>query len=391
MRRQNNCFLPYPALHLNDFKFQGKNMSNNFILCAALGAGFAVLSLSVAAANPSEKVYIALEGEGKVAVLDTKTRQIVKQIDLTESSGEKTAEFAPHNVQVAPDGKTVWVTANIHADHDAHEQSGHLDITESVADQAIVIDPQTDSIAHRIPIAPKAHLSHVVVSPDGRTAYVNAQEQHRIYKIDAATFRVHGYTSVAGQGPHGLRLSPDGSKAYIAMLQGHTLGIMDTASGGIHYAPVGGAAVQSAVTPDGKIAMVSVYDAKRLILYNAASGRIDSVALPADAKGPVQMYPTPDSRYAYVADQGYYFKQPVGGNVYKIDLHAKRTVETVKAGKAPHGVVVSKDGRRVYVTNLLSNDVSVIDTASDREVARIPVGKEPNGVSIWSATAGGTP
>ena len=43
----------------------------------------------------------------------------------------------------------------------------------------------------------------------------------------------------------------------------------------------------------------------------------------------------------------------------------------------------SPDGKWVYVTNLISNDVSVIDAVSDTEVARIPVGKTPNGITWW--------
>ena len=107
--------------------------------------------------------------------------------------------------------------------------------------------------------------------------------------------------------------------------------------------------------------------------------------LPQGAKGPIQMYSTPDSQFIYLADQGYYFEQPASDLVYKIDLLAGIVVKEIKAGSAPHGVVVSPDGAFVYVTNLLSNDVSVIDTATDTEVGRIPVGKEPNGVSFWVA------
>lgn len=362
----------------------------NKIIHAALGVTILALSLSALAANHSEKAYIALEGEGKIAVFDTQTRQVIKQIDLAESLDGMMVAFAPHNVQVAPNGKTVWITANVHGHHE-HEQSGREVMAPVAADQVIVIDAATDAITQRIPVAAKAHLSHVVVTTDGLTAYVNAQEQQRIYKIDAATYRVQGFTKVAEQGPHGIRLSPDNSKAYLAMMQGKNLGIMDTASGGMRYVFVGGAAVQSGVTPDGKMALASVFDSKRVALYQTETGQLDFVDLPQEAKGPLQLYATPDSRFVYVADQGYYFKQPVGEHVYKIDLASKRVLATIKTGKAPHGVVVAKDGRRVYVSNLLSDDISVIDTASDQEIARIPVGKEPNGISLWSAQSGGTP
>lgn len=354
-----------------------------------LCGGLIAFALPVLAAQPSEKAYIALEGEGKVAVLDTQARQVIRRIDLTETHAGKPVVFAPHNVQVAPNGKSVWVTANIHGHH-GHAEAD-LDPRAPVLDQVIVIDPATDIIVQRIGVASMAHLSHVVVTADGRTAYVNAQDQHRIYRIDTEDFRVYRFTGVFGQGPHGIRLAPDGSHAYLAMLQGRSLGIMDTTSGGMSYVPVGGAAVQAGVTPDGKIAMATVYDTKRLALYDVGGRNLAFVDLPAEAKGPVQLYPTPDSRFVYLADQGYYFDQPVGDKVYKIDLGSRQVVKTIAAGQAPHGVVVSPDGMQALITNLLSDDLSVIDTGTDREVARIPVGKEPNGISLWSAVSGGTP
>ena len=69
--------------------------------------------------------------------------------------------------------------------------------------------------------------------------------------------------------------------------------------------------------------------------------------------------------------------------VYKIDLGEMKVVQTIKGGTAPHGVAVSEDGKFVYVTNLLSDDLSVIDADAGKEVAKIKVGKMPNGVSLF--------
>ena len=361
------------------------------VIHALLGAALFVLSAVTSAAGTGEKAYIALEGDGKIAVLDTQTRQVIKQIDLTVSLDGMPIAFAPHNVQVAPNGKTVWVTANVQGEHEEHGQTGHESMATGSEDQVIVIDPQSDSITQRIPIAVNAHLSHVVVTNDGETAYVNAQKQERIYRIDAASYRVLGFTQVSGQGPHGIRLSTDSLKAYAAMMHGKNLGILDTVTGGIRYVFLGGAAVQTGVTPDGKMALTSLFDVKRVALFQTAGGQLDFVNLPSAAKGPLQLYPTPDSLFVYVADQGDTTSQTPGEQVYKIGLANKQVTAAIKVGKAPHGVVVSKDRGKVYVTNLLSGDISEIDTGSDKEIARIPVGKEPNGISLWSPQAGGTP
>src|SRR3989338_7928782 len=59
-----------------------------------------------------DKIYVAVEEAGEIAVIDAKNRNVVKRIDLSAEIGGMKIGFMPNNVQVAPDNKTVWVTAN---------------------------------------------------------------------------------------------------------------------------------------------------------------------------------------------------------------------------------------------------------------------------------------
>src|SRR3989338_9706388 len=59
-----------------------------------------------------EKIYVAVEEAGEIAVISVKDRAVIKRIDLSADMGGTKIGFMPHNVQVAPDNKTVWVTAN---------------------------------------------------------------------------------------------------------------------------------------------------------------------------------------------------------------------------------------------------------------------------------------
>jgi len=369
-----------------------------FLIVAVLIIGAALVgaimfrkSQEAAVANLTEKLYVAVEGAGKVAVIDPVQKKTVRYIDLSLDHEGHVQMYTPHNIQVAPDGKSVWVTANV-AGEDGHSHESFLSPKKVLAngsdepfDDVIVIDPLTDTIKARISIAPYIHLAHVTVTPDSRFAYITAQEEGAVYKIDALAYFIEKRIETgAGSEPHGLRVSPDGSTAYIAMLKGKALGMLSVGSDTFTSIPLDGQAVQTGVTPDGAFVVASLYDTKKLAVYDVAMKSVRYVDLPAGAKGPVQMYPTPDSRFMYLADQGYYFGQPESNLVYKIDIHAGRVVKEIVAGKAPHGVAISPDGKSIYVTNLLSNDVSVIDTATDTETEKIFVGVEPNGVSYWS-------
>lgn len=359
-----------------------------------------------------EKIYVAIEGEGRIAVFEPRSGRQIGSIDLSRRVHGQRIELSPHNVQVAPDGKTVWVTANgahgetqhqseppadsAHADDaggaSAPEHQAMHHETDPAADEVVVIDPSSETIVKRIPIATGAHLAHVVVTPDGTSAYVTAQNQSTVYKIDARNYRVAGKIQFpSGTQPHGLRLAPDGLHAYIALLAAKGLGILDLKSDQFRTLPVDGAPVQTAVTADGKRVLASLYDTKKIAVYDVAAKSLRYLNLPKTSQGPVQLYPSPDSRFVYVADQGHYFGQPDGNRIFKADLQDMQIVESITAGDAPHGIVVSKDGAFACVTNLVSNDLSFIDLATGKESARIAAGKEPNGVSIWSKHGGGTP
>ena len=374
------------------------------------------------AVEASQKVYAAVEEDGKIAVINPEN-QAVKYIDLSQTVNGTDTHYAPHNVQVAPDGRTVWVTGNAAGEHQhgtsplnrlknlagqlslfkkvlAHgdeeampaQDDSPMSASGPVQDEVIVIDAATDKIIKRIGLGQGLHLAHVALTLDSQFAFVTAQEKDLIFKINGSTYGVEQQYSVkAGSGPHGLRVAPDSVAVYIANSTGKSLGVLDIASGSLSYIPLEGQAVQTGVTADGKYVVASIYDTKSLALYSPATKKLSYVKLPTESNGPIQMYPTPDSRYVYLADQGYYFDQPTGSSVYKIDLTELKVVTTIETGQAPHGVVVSKDGRRAYVTNLQDGNVSAIDTSRDIVVWSVKVGGQPNGISIWTRGAGGTP
>ncbi len=68
-----------------------------------------------------------------------------------------------------------------------------------------------------------------------------------------------------------------------------------------------------------------------------------------------------------------------------IDTAQNKVLSTIAVPKGPHGLVVTPDGRKVYVSSDGASTVSVIDTATDRVVASIDVGANPHGLAISGA------
>jgi YVTN family beta-propeller protein len=71
-------------------------------------------------------------------------------------------------------------------------------------------------------------------------------------------------------------------------------------------------------------------------------------------------------------------------NVSVIDTttNPPSVVATVLVGNTPEGVAVTPDGKHVYVTNIESNNVSVIATSTNTVVATVTAGIEPFGVAV---------
>lgn len=78
--------------------------------------------------------------------------------------------------------------------------------------------------------------------------------------------------------------------------------------------------------------------------------------------------------FAYVANLG-------SDDVTVIDTASNTVVATIAVGSDPDGVAVSPDGKRVYVSNFGSHNVSVIDTERQAVAATISVGRGPVGLA----------
>ncbi len=93
-------------------------------------------------------------------------------------------------------------------------------------------------------------------------------------------------------------------------------------------------------------------------------------------KGPWCVAITPDDRKVYVANMA-------SGTVSVIKTANYKVTETIKVGSEPFGCALSPDGETLYVANQSSNTVSVIDTRKDDVVRTIKsVGQKPHGVAV---------
>src|ERR1035437_48240 len=90
---------------------------------------------------------------------------------------------------------------------------------------------------------------------------------------------------------------------------------------------------------------------------------------------PLEILLSPDGRQLYVVCQA-------SDELRVVDLESGKVVMVVPLGRAPRGITLSPDGTHIYVTNSTDDTVSVVDAATLKVTRTLPTGFEPAGIVI---------
>jgi len=273
---------------------------------------------------------------------------------------------SPTCVAFSPDGRRAYVTNRTGA---------------SVS----VIDAAAGKVAAEVRVGRRP--TGVAVSPDGRWAYAANTADHSVSVIDARANKAVGSIQV-GFEPTGLVVSPDGKRLYTANTISNDVSVVDTAARKqVARIPVGRAPTYLALAPDGKTlvvnnslshqpatdpkltAHVSVIDtaAGKVIAEKRSGGTMllgMGVAISADGQVAFAVHSRPNFNITpSQLGQGWVHTNALsiiplaaGGKVITVLL------DNVSSGMAnPHGVALSKDGRRLFVSHRGVHQLSVVN------------------------------
>lgn len=316
----------------------------------------------------SDTIFAAVEGDGTVAQLDGVTGSVIRTVDLSEATGGSTMMFDVHNVQAAPDGRTVWLTA-----------MPMLADDRSMPEQLIGVDTSTGRVTQRIELGNDLHVAHVVLR--GSLAYVSAYDADLVLAVDLESRRViRSFVLPSGTHPHGMRLTPDGVTLVVAGMGKGSLHTIHTGTGYVTSYALPGRAVQTAVLPDGSAAFASVYDTRQVAKLDLKTGSVTLFELPPGAAGPVQLYPGPGASL-WIADQGMLDGDAPGDRLYRMRCDDGAVDLSVEVSPGPHGVVVNADNGRVWTTTIVEGTVQSLDGDSGEILWTTAVGNGPNGIT----------
>lgn len=346
---------------------------------------FAVLGVTLIGCAPpttppppqQDLIFAAVEEDGTLAILDGASGELLRTVDLSSSVHGSPTRFEVHNVQAAPDGKIAWLTAMPSA------EGGHAGA--AMEEELIGVNVERGVVESRIALGEDLHAAHVVTTPT--QAYVTANEGDSILVVDLVAKAVSRTIPLPdGSAPHGLRLTPDGSHLVVAGMGDGALLLVSTSDGSVTRFDLPGRVVQAAVLADGTAAFATIYDTRQVARLDLSSQQLRLFDLPPGSAGPVQLYPSPDSRSIWVADQGMLGSDPAGTSLVQLDTATGAIRRVANVDPAPHGVVLSEDGSKVWTTTLVNGTVQSLDTVTGAVLTTTPVGKKPNGISCGHAS-----
>jgi YVTN family beta-propeller protein len=313
----------------------------------------------------------------------------------TAASAQSTAGFEvlatvdvatnPFGVTVAPDGQTAWVA-----------NSGPVIHGESQPGTVTVIG--TASLAVESVLQVGRFPEDVAFARAGAQAFVTNSSDATVSSIDAVARTVTQTVSLAPVPmlfPFGVIASRDSSKVFVtsAAAQRDTslrnIAILDntdpadvTVDGSI---TAEGATGRPAATPDGKLLLVprslGHSGPPEILLVDPVSDQVvDSIVMSGNQGAAMDVAVSPDGRFAYASLFGFGTAQ---GGVWVVDLQSRATVTVIRTPDVRmHGIGISPDGRFVFATDFTMGQVSVISTATNQVVENVTVGSLPNEVSV---------
>ena len=196
-----------------------------------------------------------------------------------------------------------------------------------------------------------------------QNAYVTNLDSKSVSVVNTRTNAVIATVPV-GVGPWGVAVSPDGRRVYVANNSSASLSVIDAASNTVIATVNLPYALEVAVNADGS----------RVYVTNLFG---DLAAIDASTNKLTSMIPAGPGPYAVVVANKkiYVANSSTPAIVTVIDEATDKITSTISVGlitSAP-GLAASPDGRRVYVTNEIGDNVPVIDTGTDTVIATIPV------------------
>jgi DNA-binding beta-propeller fold protein YncE len=315
---------------------------------AAIALIAALLAARVDAADPNNPTggtgLIAIAKQGaKIQFFDPVSHRLLVSLPV---------ESNPHELAIAPDHKTAYVTIYGPGVYGANPTPNH---------KILVIDLASRSITDTIDIAPYLAPHGIQIDRQG-LLYVTSEVARKLLLIDPKSKKIVDAIDTETSG-HWVALLPDASKAYISSKDDKPyIAVIDLKARRVIHriaAPRGTEGI--AASPDGKHVAVAVHFAPALMLVDTVTDQVianaalkDYPATRPNLNHQVRVRYTLDGRRILTS----YF---VSGLVSVIDAGNLNRQTVVPVIKGPMGFAFAPDGETALIASQDWGTIGVVD------------------------------
>ena len=368
--------------NLNDFIVFGQEKPNSFIEDnyrdeSALTVGSYPVGIDV---NPiTAKLYIANEFSNTISVIDTKLDKIQDTIKVNNF---------PYDIDVNPFSNRIYVTNRGSdtvsvIDGSTNSQLSNISVGKSPIGIAINpkenwvyvanIDSQTisviDSIVNQVVDSIKLEgLPYDIgVNPLTNKIYVSNLDKKNVHVIDGNTNKIIKEIKV-GNGPSGLFVNFENNIIYVTNFIDNTVSVINGTNNEVYATiDVGKSPVSVAVNPIlNKIYTANIGDNSISIINGTTNKEIKKIYVNATTTG-----------------------------FYKSNDPILNLPQKVQFPLLSNHISINPDTNRIYITNTVSNSISIIDGTTDSIVVRMFINVNPpnsgrvecNGLKVESGSS----
>lgn len=297
-------------------------------------------------------IYVSNEKDNTISVIDGESLEVTDTIDV----GQR-----PRGIVLSNDGTLLYMCTS---------DDNHVE----------VMDVETQEILHTLPSGPDPEL--MALSPDGRYLYIANEDDNLVTVVDVIE-RLKVTEIPVGIEPEGIGLSPDGKWLVNTSETTNMAHFINTETLEIEANVLVDTRPRVAqFTEDGNEVWVSAEIGGTVAVIDTATKEIKTRitfevrGLPPETIQPVGIKLSTDgTNKAYIA-------LGPSARVAVVDMTSFEVEDYMLVGPRVWNLAFSPDQKRLFTTNGVSGDVSVIDLEKQRVIKSIKVGRLPWGVVV---------
>ena len=330
------------------------------------------LILYLSSCQTSER-FDSVSLDSLTTILDSKRVLLPTGWSLSPAGRSLPLGDLPLNIIVSPGGKYMAVTNN-----------GQSKQT------LILIDPMKETVLHEIEI-PKSWYG-LTFSKDEQKLYASGGNDNliRIYNINNNQL-VEVDSIVLGK-PWPVRISPTGlaiddekKLLYVATKDDSALYVTDLSTKKSNKVPLGHEAFSCLLSPDRKTLYISLWGGSKIAVFDTESQKVKTTI--QVGSNPNDIVLTKDGKYLFVANANENSVSVIETSINKvIEVFSSAVHPESLAGSTTNGLALSESEDRLYIANADNNCVAVFDVkekGSGKSLGFIPTGWYPTSLKVF--------